>query len=374
MAMAKLLAPPAHSPITIRYMDNFSTRIIDWQRKHGRHDLPWQNTRDPYRIWLSEIMLQQTRVATATPYYQRFLLRFPDIAALASASEDEVMRHWAGLGYYARARNLQQAARQIVDLHGGIFPQTMAEVLALPGIGRSTAAAICAFAFGTRAAIMDGNVKRVFARHFGIAGDAKSRIVEESLWTIASRMLPDTDIEGYTQGLMDLGATVCRRSSPLCLLCPVKDGCIAHLEGRTDALPGCPAKRKAAHREVRMLVLVCQGSVLLERRPPSGIWGGLLSFPEVAVDGDALATAGRRFGVADLTSTSLPKIEHGFTHFSLTIHPLKIVVRKRNLVAMEPGLVWVNFADAGTSALPAPVKKILAGMAAGLEPVGTLQE
>ncbi len=349
---------PDHPPP----MTSFSSRIIQWQRRAGRHDLPWQNTRDPYRIWLSEIMLQQTQVAAVIPYYARFLQRFPDIAALAQADEDSVMQLWAGLGYYARARNLHRAARQIVAQHGGEFPRNVEDVFALPGIGRSTAAAICAFAYGRRGAILDGNVKRVFARHFGIEGDVKSRSVEDRLWEIAEKALPKKDIEAYTQGLMDLGASLCGRSRPACLLCPVNKTCVAYESGRIDELPGRGTKRETPHRQTQMLVLIASGEVLLEKRPPTGIWGGLWSLPETPVDADGLEYARAHLGISGGRAKKRAPLAHGFTHFTLTIHPLEIAVSKRVLRAMEARYVWLNLDDALAAALPAPVKKILTAL------------
>ena len=340
-------------------MNNFSTRIIQWQRRSGRHSLPWQNTRDPYRVWLSEIMLQQTQVATVIPYYERFLLRFPDIAALAMADEDEVMRHWAGLGYYARARNLQRAAQQILEKHGGEFPHHFDDVHALPGIGRSTAAAICAFSFGTRGAILDGNVKRVFSRHFGVDGDIKSKPVEDKMWVIAHDVLPDEDIEAYTQGLMDLGASLCARREPKCLRCPLNSSCVAYTNGRTDELPSRAVKREVPQRETQMLLLIADGKILLEKRPPAGIWGSLWSLPEVPVGTDVMMVATLSYGVTSGKAKIGTKLVHGFTHYSLTIHPVEITVSKRTLMAMEPGAMWLDFSDALAAALPAPVKKLL---------------
>ena len=231
----------------------FSPRIVAWQRLHGRHDLPWQNTRDPYRIWLSEIMLQQTQVATVIPYYERFLARFPDVAALAAAAQEDVMPYWAGLGYYARARNLHRCAQEIARDWQGRFPPTAEAIATLPGIGRSTAAAIAAFAYGERSPILDGNVKRVFTRHFGIAGDPSKREVEQRLWALADTQVevaPDLDMAAYTQGLMDLGATLCTRGKPACDKCPVADTCVARREGRQAELPTpkrarrCPSARR----------------------------------------------------------------------------------------------------------------------------------
>jgi len=337
----------------------FAARVVAWQKREGRHGLPWQDTRDPYRIWLSEIMLQQTRVATAIPYFEKFLASFPSVAALAAAPVDEVMRHWAGLGYYARARNLHRAAQRIVADHAGEFPRDLAALQALPGIGRSTAGAIAAFAFGQSQPILDGNVRRVFARHFGIDGDVRSKEVEARLWEEAGRQLPDNGIEAYTQGLMDLGATLCARSDPACLLCPVHQTCVAHREGRIEELPQKRATRTVPHRQTRMLILIASGEVLLERRPPTGIWGGLWCLPEVAVDADAMQIARSRYGVRGRSLGELDAVRHGFTHYSLTIFPLKVSVSKRDTRAMEPGLMWLNLDDAKDAALPAPVKKIL---------------
>ena len=340
-------------------MDAFARKIVAWQKREGRHDLPWQKTRDPYRIWLSEVMLQQTRVSAVVPYYERFLARFPDIATLAAAQLDDVMPYWAGLGYYARARNLHRGAQQIMTLHGGIFPREFIAIHALSGIGRSTAAAIGAFAFGEKRAILDGNVKRVFARHFGVEGDAGAKLVEDRLWLIAEQQLPGAEIEAYTQGLMDLGATVCKRSQPLCQLCPVRKSCTALQQGRIDELPGRKKSREIPHRQVRMLVIVASGEVLLEKRPANGIWGGLWSLPELSVETDVFKALHSRYGLNGSSVHELARIDHSFTHFSLSIFPLQIVPAKIPLRAMEPGLIWLNLEDATEAAIPAPVKRIL---------------
>ena len=338
-----------------RAADTFSARIVAWQRVHGRHDLPWQNTCDPYRIWLSEIMLQQTQVAAVMRYYQRFLAHFADVAALAAASEDDVLACWSGLGYYARARNLHAAARAVVA--DGGFPRTPEAMQELPGIGRSTAAAICAFAYGARTAILDGNVKRVFARHFGIDGYPGERRVEQAMWALAESLLPATGIEAYTQGLMDLGARVCTRSAPKCVACPVRDTCVALRQNRTAELPTARPAKVLAQRETHLLVLRAGEALLLEKRPAPGIWGGLWCFPEV--DGErAHEEARARFGL-DLTAVqTLGPIEHGFTHFRLRIHPLLAQVMRAPR-AEAPGRVWLTPADALGAAVPVPVRKIL---------------
>jgi A/G-specific adenine glycosylase len=335
----------------------FAHRIIAWQKQHGRRDLPWQGTRDPYRIWLSEIMLQQTQVSAVIPYYERFLARFPDLAALAAASEDAVLRLWAGLGYYARARNLHRAARTIVQDLGGRFPQDHAAVCALPGIGRSTAAAICAFACGARQAILDGNVKRVLARHFAIEGYPGDKRVEATLWAQAEALLPDRDIEAYTQGLMDLGAGVCVRRAPRCGQCPVRETCVALRDDRSAELPGPRPVSPRPERATTMLILSRRGEVLLEKRPAPGIWGGLWCFPEM--DGEQVeAVCLGRFGVETTGLHRLSEIEHGFTHFRLRITPLVVTVSS-GAGAEEPGRVWLTPEDALGAAIPVPVRRIL---------------
>ncbi len=339
-----------------------ASRVIAWQRRDGRNDLPWQNTRDPYRIWLSEIMLQQTQVSAVIPYYERFLARFPDVAALAVADVDEVMKYWAGLGYYARARNLHRTAKMIVDDHGGLFPRDIADIRQLPGIGRSTAAAIAAFAFSARAAILDGNVKRVFARYFGIHGDIKTKAVEDRLWKIAEEQLPASDMGRYTQGLMDIGATVCTRNNPQCLLCPLAGQCVARAGGLTGQLPGRAAKRETPHRHTRMLIVVSAGCVLLEKRPPAGIWGGLWSLPECPLDDDVAQFLRQRYGLKAQSIAELGPVEHGFTHYSLTIHPLHIQCGRATTLAMQGDTTWMVWGEAVDGAIPAPVKRILAGL------------
>src|SRR6185437_1759129 len=259
---------------------SFASRIVEWQRREGRHALPWQGTRDAYRIWLSEVMLQQTRVETVIPYYERFLARWPSVSDLAAADLDEVLALWSGLGYYARGRNLHRAACEVRDRFGGGFPRRFDDLAALPGVGRSTAAAIAAFASGERRAILDGNVRRVLARHAGIDGDPASSATVARLWHVAEARLPERDIERYTQGMMDLGAGVCVARNPRCLLCPVGEDCVARAESRIDELPGKRRRADRPRKHVSMLVALRAGEVLLEKRPPTGIWGGLWSLPE----------------------------------------------------------------------------------------------
>ncbi len=345
----------------------FAELLVAWQQRHGRHALPWQQTRDAYRIWLSEIMLQQTQVATVIPYYQRFLQRFPDVRALASAPVDDVMALWAGLGYYTRARNLHRCAQAIVERHGGSFPSDVEALAALPGIGRSTAAAISAFAYGTRAAILDGNVKRVFCRVFGIEGFPGQASVERELWLRASALLPERDIEAYTQGLMDLGATLCTRSRPRCGDCPMQARCVAHASGRTAELPARKPKAAVPEKSTVMLVVIHDGEILLEQRPPSGIWGGLMSLPELERLGadpetpaaDALVAALADFG-AVIASEPLPAFMHAFTHYRLQVTPLRVVLSRRHLLAGQVAYRWLPVESLAEAALPAPVKKLLA--------------
>ncbi len=354
----------------------FSATVIAWQKQHGRHALPWQNTRDAYRIWLSEIMLQQTQVSAVIPYYQRFLERFPDVAALAAAPVEDVMAHWSGLGYYTRARNLHRCAQQVVAQHGGSFPDDPAMLAELPGIGRSTAAAIAAFAYGARAAILDGNVKRVFARVFGIDGYPGEKKVEDALWLRAEALLPQGGIEAYTQGLMDLGATLCTRSRPACQRCPLAPRCVAFKTSRTAELPVRKPKKAVPEKHAAMLVLQHEGRTLLLQRPGSGIWGGLLSLPEVGgfapleggvaalpvLEAEALLQAAAPYGTAE-SSERLPAIVHTFTHFRLHIIPYRIRLARRLPVAAQGGQVWLAAAELAQAALPAPVKKLLLGLA-----------
>ena len=335
----------------------FSEAVIRWQKQHGRHALPWQNTRDAYRIWLSEIMLQQTQVTAVIPYYQRFLARFPDVASLAVAPSEDVMAHWSGLGYYTRARNLHRCAQRVVDEFGGVFPSDPDVLASLPGIGRSTAAAIAAFAYGARAAILDGNVKRVFCRVFGIDGYPGEKRIEDRLWRRAVALLPEDGIEAYTQGLMDLGATLCTRSSPVCQRCPLAQRCVALATSRVRELPVRKPKKAVPEKSTTMLVITEGSEVLLEQRPDSGIWGGLLSLPEFGPEADIEAAAAR-FGIFH-GSERLQPFSHTFTHFKLHVAPFRVRLARRAHVAEEGGYVWYSGANLVDAPLPAPVKKLL---------------
>lgn len=335
--------------------DEFASRVVRWQASHGRSSLPWQNTRDPYRVWLSEIMLQQTQVATVLGYYDRFLARFPDVRALAAAPQDEVLGLWSGLGYYSRARNLHRCAQDVVALHGGEFPRSALLLQTLPGIGRSTASAIASFCFGERVAILDGNVKRVLTRVLGFGEDLASSANERRLWDLAQALVPGRgeDMPAYTQGMMDLGATVCLARSPSCLLCPVRESCVAQREGE----PGrYPVKTRKLKRTAQSLWLLQarrgDGAVWLEKRPQTGVWAGLYCLP--AFDSiDALQAAlPARAGVQE----GEPFV-HVLTHKDLHLHPVLAQLDDRAPTAGEGG--WFGADAWPVLGLPAPVRKLL---------------
>ena len=340
-------------------MPDFSNRLIAWQKVHGRHDLPWQNTTDPYAIWVSEIMLQQTQVAAVIGYYAKFMQRFPTIQALANATQDEVLQHWSGLGYYSRARNLHNAAVTVMDAHGGEFPQDFETIQTLSGIGRSTAAAIASFAFNQVQTILDGNVKRVLARHFLVEGWTSSPKVENTLWQLAESLLPKQDMVAYTQGLMDLGATLCTRSKPKCTSCPLKDSCQALQQQRVHDLPTPKPRKVIPEKQITMLILRNGDEILLEKRPASGIWGGLWSFPEVDNNPENITSTLNKFGVSADISISLPKLTHAFTHFKLHIYPQTFQVLKQNHQVNQPAHVWISINEAIGAAIPTPIRKIL---------------
>jgi A/G-specific adenine glycosylase len=325
--------------------------LLAWHARHGRHDLPWQRAKNAYRVWVSEVMLQQTQVATVIPYFGRFMARFPDVRALADAPVDEVLHLWTGLGYYARARNLHRAAQRIRDEHAGEFPTDFAQVADLPGIGRSTAGAILAIATRQRHAIVDGNVRRVLARLFGVAGRPGERVFENALWTLAERETPQEDVDVYTQAIMDLGATVCTRRHPDCPSCPLNGRCVARATGRQHELPAARRIRERPQREVVLLLAHREdGSVWLAQRPSRGIWGGLWSPPEFASAGDADAALP---GAAD--GHALPVIDHAFTHFDLRIQPLLAVAPE----GWGQGGLWFNPRRPARVGLPAPVAGLL---------------
>ena len=338
----------------------FAAALLAWFDRHGRRDLPWQRDPTPYRVWVSEIMLQQTRVAAVIPYFERFMARFPDVGSLAAADPDEVLVLWSGLGYYARARNLHAAARVVAVDHGGRFPDTFEGLGALPGIGRSTAGAILALALGQRYPILDGNAKRVLARYHAVAGWPGEPAVEKRLWALAEQHTPGRRVAHYTQAVMDLGATLCTRTRPACLLCPVAPGCRAHAAGDPAGFPAPRPKRPYPTRETLLVVMrdPC-GRVLVERRPPSGIWGGLWSFPEAsaALDlRDAADSCARRRRLKAGRVRALPTVEHGFTHFRLRATPVVVSVEPSpDGVADDEGVRWLEPGPASDAAAAAGV-------------------
>ena len=337
----------------------FASDIIAWQRRAGRHDLPWQKVSDPYRVWLSEIMLQQTQVNAVVPYFERFLKRFPTLQHLADATEDDVLAVWSGLGYYARARNLHRAARHIVQAHQGKLPERFDDIVALPGVGRSTAGAIAVFAFGERQPILDGNVKRVFARYFGIEGYPGVKSVADRLWDLADQLLPPRNVQAYTQGLMDLGAQVCTRSRPRCDACPLAQRCMARSQGRIDVLPTPRPKKARPQRSTVMLLIEHGGRLMMEKRPATGVWGGLWSFPEIDAADNVLHICRSQFGTDVHAIDQMAPIEHGFTHFSLTIAPLLCRAEQRQSCVEMPGRAWVGLDEAMRYPIPVPVRKLV---------------
>ena len=340
----------------------FSARVIEWQRLHGRNTLPWQNTRDPYRVWLSEIMLQQTQVGTVLLFFERFLKRFANVRALAAAPLDDVFALWSGLGYYSRARNLHRCAQAVVTEHRGQFPRSSVVLATLPGIGRSTAAAIAAFCFGERVAILDGNVKRVLTRVLGFEGDLAEAAQERALWEQATRLLPEDGIERYTQGLMDLGATVCLQRSPSCLLCPAQSLCVAASTQTQQRFPVKTRKLKRGKREHVWLWLHWRDQVWLVQRPPTGVWASLWSLPEF----DSMAAFEAAHSHWPGEAQALPSFRHTLTHLDWTLHPLRWTLPERTsatrvaeLVRAWPSGRWFTQEAALAAGLPAPLRKLL---------------
>ncbi len=337
--------------------DAFSARLIVWQQQQGRHDLPWQASRDPYSVWLSEIMLQQTQVSTVIPYFERFMAHFPDVRTLAAAPQDEVLGFWSGLGYYSRARHLHAAAQQIVSCHGGEFPQNPAALEQLPGIGRSTAAAIAAFCFNARAAILDGNVKRVLARHFGISGYAGASLTQKRLWTLAESLLPQAGVAAYTQALMDLGATRCTRRKPACPACPVADTCFARCQGQVDQLPTPKPRSAVPQQELWLVAFHYQDKVWLTQRAQQGIWGGLWCLPEYATAPDAAQLCLQQWGVAAGDVRMGAVLRHNLTHRRMAIVPVWVALAAAPKLSC--GGWWANPEEALKAGIPVPVRKIL---------------
>ena len=337
--------------------------LIAWHTRHGRHDLPWQRERTPYRVWVSEIMLQQTQVATVIGYYERFMRRFPDIATLAAAPLDEVLHLWSGLGYYSRARNLHRSAQRVVSERGGALPGEVDRLAELPGIGRSTAAAIVALAFERRASILDGNVRRVLARYFAIDGPPGESTTERELWERAEQCTPQTDTAVYTQAIMDLGATLCTRREPLCMHCPLREDCAAQRAGRVHELPAPRLRRARPTRQVFMLLAVDpKGQVLLQRRPPQGVWGSLWTPPEFEQAAAAARFCATTLQAARLDPQPLPRLRHAFTHFELEITPLYASCTDALMVMEGGGTLWYNPREPVRIGLPAPIAALLSAV------------
>ncbi|NKF24525.1 A/G-specific adenine glycosylase [Solimonas marina] len=341
-------------------MSPFADRLLSWFDEHGRHDLPWQHPRAPYRVWLSEVMLQQTQVTTVIPYFARFLARFPDVASLAAAPLDDVLALWAGLGYYARARNLHRCAQVVVAEHDGEFPRDFDAMAALPGIGRSTAGAILAQAHGQRHAILDGNVRRVLARHAAIGGWPGVPAVQKQLWTLAERLLPHERLADYTQALMDLGASICTARKPRCLLCPVQADCQARIDGTIAQYPAPkPARARPQRRTQLLLAYDSADRLLMERRPPSGLWGALWCPPLLADTDPSLADWLAAQNLDASAIETLPPFSHSFTHFDLELQPTRLRASAGAAAVAESRWQWIDADRLATLGLPAPIRKML---------------
>lgn len=341
---------------------SFSTRVLEWYDRCGRHDLPWQQQRTAYRVWIAEIMLQQTQVATVIPYYQRFLQAFPELNALASAPLDRVLEQWSGLGYYSRARNLHKAAGIIADEHGGEFPDEFEQLMALPGIGRSTAGAILAQALDQRHAILDGNVKRVLCRYHAVDGWPGTAAVQKQLWQFSEQHTPGKRIADYTQAMMDLGATLCTRASPRCAQCPLRTDCQASIGNQVKKFPAPRPRKKLPVKAARLLILTdaASGSILLEKRPPKGIWGGLWSLPEAEVDEQIEQLCHQRWGLKVLSNQDCDPFRHTFSHYHFDITPCRVQVQQNTTYLKDAGeIIWCQSEDAQQRALAAPVARII---------------
>ena len=350
---------------------SFSTRVLDWYDRHGRHDLPWQQQRTPYRLWIAEIMLQQTQVATVIPYYLRFMQAFPELHTLANAPLDRVLEQWSGLGYYSRARNLHKAARIIATEHNGQFPHEFEQLMALPGIGQSTAGAILAQALDQRHAILDGNVKRVLCRYHAVDGWPGKTTVQKQLWQFAEQHTPGKRIADYTQAMMDLGATLCRRSSPQCTQCPLQTDCKASMTNQVKKFPLPRPRKKLPVKAARLLILTdaASGSILLEKRPPTGIWGGLWSLPEAEVDEHIEQVCHQRWGLKVLSNEDCDPFRHTFSHYHLDITPCRVQVQLDGVNIREQGdIIWCQSEDAQQRALATPVTRIISQHVQNLTP------
>lgn len=340
--------------------NQFSNQLIRWHLRHGRHDLPWQRQQSAYRIWISEIMLQQTQVVTVIDYFQRFIRRFPSLRQLAQASQDEVLAHWSGLGYYARARNLHKAAQRICQDHSGRFPKKLETLISLPGIGRSTAGAILSFAFNAPTAICDGNVKRVLARFFAIDTPKQSTKAIKHFWQLAEQLTPTSETALYNQAIMDLGATVCTRTKPQCTRCPLQADCQAYQAGNPTAYPVSLKRQTKPVRSITMLLIQANnGQILLEKRPQSGIWAGLWSLIESSNTPTA-AWLNTQFGNKLQSHTVHPPIPHEFTHFKLIMHPLHISLDQPMSTQLSNNPTqWYDFHKISSLGVPSALKKII---------------
>lgn len=349
-----------HSTSIVEYSpEQFNQSVLHWFDKHGRHDLPWQKNKSAYHTWISEVMLQQTQVATVIPYFHRFIDRFPDVTSLARAEIDEVLHLWTGLGYYARARNLHKAANQVCELHQGEFPLSVDELEALSGIGRSTAGAILSISSGRRAAILDGNVKRVLARFYAVEGWAGKSSIAKELWAYAEQNTPYSRAGDYTQAMMDLGATLCTRSKPKCEICPILTGCQAKALSRVSEFPYPKPKKTIPVKQTYMLLIENKaGNTLLYQRPPSGLWGGLWSLPQIADLRDAEQEL--RLAIDSESAILLEPIRHTFSHFHLDITPVSIQLTKNPSHINESApIIWYDITKPASIGLAAPVKKLL---------------
>lgn len=336
-----------------------SNAIIQWFQQHGRKELPWQINKTPYSVWISEIMLQQTQVSTVIPYYLRFMERFPTVEDLANAPVDDVLHHWTGLGYYARARNLHKAAKTIMEDFAGVFPTDIDQVMSLSGIGRSTAGAILSLSLRQAHPILDGNVKRVLARHFAVSGWPGKKAVEQRLWQLAEENTPELGVQDYNQAMMDMGATLCTRSKPKCDECPIHGTCVAYKEGTQQAFPGKKPKKAIPTKSTIMLLPVWQQQTFMYQRPPSGIWGGLWSFVEVASQ-EEIAETLQAQGIDKHTLTELSGFRHTFSHFHLDISPYLVnLVSAPKLQIREGKFEWLNVHDMPNIGLSVPAAKLL---------------
>ena len=342
-------------------MNDFAEKVVEWFHLHGRKHLPWQQEVSPYKVWVSEIMLQQTQVSTVIPYFEKFMQRFPDVLTLADAEQDEVLHHWSGLGYYARARNLHKAAQQIRDEYEGDFPEAIDQVMALPGIGRSTAGAVLSLSLEQAHPILDGNVKRVLARCFAVKGWPGKSAVLDQLWRLSEQLTPQENVRAYNQAMMDLGSGVCTRTRPSCLLCPLQGDCLAHKQGNPEAYPGKKPKKALPVKQVRMLICRnAEGELLLERRPPVGIWGGLWSFPEQPLEELPEAWVDEQLGGDFVLGKKLTTRRHTFSHYHLDIHPQEILLKQPGWQVLDGDhWVWYNLVKPNELGLAAPVTRLL---------------